>query len=391
MSEIPSSDNKPYAILTVESAAPLGFSGNMFTLVLLSHPIKHLGKSVYGLYMGGSEEDNGELYSYDSFGGVDNEELGQAAGGVEPYIWFEAGSDSTINSEYKGIAWTNYDILNEDDSLHMAASKPVYVGESDGSEPKPPSTITDKTIECGWTDYGENDTLSVTSVDMIQGWSVAGAWRCRVTDAAEGDSFTFEWYKDGQLISTGSGTSSDCVPSADEVGTFSYHCVISDPSGNSVTTATMTTVVKADDSGGDAGGDSGGSGGDDPDPDVPDPPEVTDITLTGIPDSVVPGAQITVGITVNGTGSYDSSYTIALSGNTTTNTRYATTTGGCIVYIGSDEKADSILITVTSVGDSTVYTSESIYITQTEEEEPTATAEQLIQAFWRGFAAGCAT
>jgi hypothetical protein len=141
-------------------------------------------------------------------------------------------------------------------------------------------------VECGWTDGGSG-TLGLKEIRLYQGFSVAGAWRCAVNGVVSG-AVTFEWYKDGKLISTQEKrTDSDCTPSADELGVFSYHCVVTHATGKTWETDPLTATVEVynggggsggggdssggdeggDDSGGDSGGgdDSGGdSGGDDP-------------------------------------------------------------------------------------------------------------------------------
>lgn len=137
-------------------------------------------------------------------------------------------------------------------------------------------------IEYGWTDGGSSGTLDQKEIRLYLGFSVAGAWRCAVNGVVSG-AVTFEWFKDGKLISTQEKrTYSDCTPSADELGVFSYHCVVTHATGITWETDPLTATVEVynggggsggggDSSGGDEGGDSGGgddsggdSGGDDP-------------------------------------------------------------------------------------------------------------------------------
>lgn len=242
-------------------------------------------------------------------------------------------------------------------------------------------------VEYGWSDGGEGDDLSVLQFTVPQGFHIAGKWQCIVsgTDSAVA---SFEWYRNGVLISTETGkTQSECRPSADNVGVFTYKCVITFENGKSVTAGDMTMVVEEYDPGEDPGGGGdpdpggGGGGGDD------ETSLVTGIDLHVYPDTVVPGGHATIEVTVNGIGNYSKAFTARLSGHSSADTELFSAGKSCNVWIAEEETAEYVLVTVASVQDPTVTATEMIYIDYSGTEDEGTTQEQLQRAFWKGFAA----
>lgn len=242
------------------------------------------------------------------------------------------------------------------------------------------------TVAYGWSDGGENDSLSLLDATIPLGFHVSGTWKCIVsgTDSAVA---SFEWYTNDVLIHTKTGaTESACEPkpSTDNLGVFDYHCVITFENGRSVTAGDMTITVEAYDPGEDPGGggdNPGGGGGDD------ETSLVTGIDLYVYPDTVVPGGRATIEVSVNGIGNYSKAFAARLSGHASSETELFAAGNSCTVWIAEEETAEYVLVTVVSVQDPTVTATEMIYINHSGTEEEGTTQQQLQQAFWKGFAA----
>ena len=242
------------------------------------------------------------------------------------------------------------------------------------------------TVEYGFWDGGEDGDLSILQFTVPQGFHVAGNWQCIVsgTDSAVA---SFEWYRNNALISTVTGrTHSECRPTADQIGTFNYKCVITFENGKSVTAEPMTMTVEAYDPGGDPdpGGGGGGGGDDDGDDETS---LVTGIDLHVYPETVVPGGHATIEVTVNGIGNYSQAFTARLSGNSSPETELFSAGNSCNVWIAEEETAEYVLVTVASVQDPTITATEMIYIDYSGTEDEGTTQEQLQRAFWKGYAA----
>jgi len=138
------------------------------------------------------------------------------------------------------------------------------------------------------------------------------------------------------------------------------------------------------DSGGDSGGGDSG-GGDDGSSGTSS--LVTDIALSVNPDTVVPGGHSIIEVSVNGTGDYSQAFTAQLSGHTSPDTHLVAGSNSCNLWVGEDETASSVLVTVSSVQDPSITAVKTIYIDQSgAEEDEATTAQQLQQTFWRGYA-----
>jgi hypothetical protein len=156
--------------------------------------------------------------------------------------------------------WSNTDIYRISDINNIEGTKSLFLA---GSSPV--------ILEWGWTDYGDDDegvglTGVVTSITVPPGCSIVGAWRCKVS-GYDGEITSFAWEKNGELApyTTTHGNYSDCVPTADELGTDHYRCFVTLDSGKELYTDLMLVAVKELDpgeSGGSGGGDGGGNGDD---------------------------------------------------------------------------------------------------------------------------------
>ena len=114
---------------------------------------------------------------------------------------------------------------------------------------------------------------------------------------------------------------------------------------------------------------------------------VTDIALSVNPDTVVPGGHSIIEVSVNGTGDYSQAFTAQLSGHTSPDTHLVAGSNSCNLWVGEDETASSVLVTVSSVQDPSITAVKTIYIDQSgAEEDEATTAQQLQQTFWRGYA-----
>lgn len=114
---------------------------------------------------------------------------------------------------------------------------------------------------------------------------------------------------------------------------------------------------------------------------------VTDIALSVNPDTVVPGGHSIIEVSVNGTGDYSQAFIAQLSGHTSPDTHLVAGSNGCNLWVSEDETASSVLITVSSLQDPSITAAGTIYIDQSgAEEDEATTAEQLQQAFLRGYA-----
>ena len=242
------------------------------------------------------------------------------------------------------------------------------------------------TVEYGFWDGGEGDALSITEFTVPQGFHVTGTWKC-IVSGTDSPVAKMEWYRNKVLISTETGKSeSECKPSADTIGTFTYHCVITFENGKSVTAGDMTMTVEAYDPGEDPGGGGdnpggGGGGGDD------ETSLVTGIDLYVYPDTVVPGGHATIEVSVNGIGNYSKAFTARMSGHASSETELFSAGYSCNVWVAEEETAEYVLVTVTSVQDPNITATEMLYIDHTGTEEEGTTQEQLQKAFWKGFAA----
>lgn len=290
------------------------------------------------------------------------------------WIWT---SSPYVDHSYKPC-WTNKDIYgwgsskdpNVEEYLVTAATKPLEL-----------------VLETGWTDYGSDGQimdLTDRTLTVPQGSSVAGAFRCSVIGASA-ESFTFEWYENGKLVSTRKNrTYSDYKPSAKKTGSFNIHCKVTSSDGVSLETDSMYWKVVTSGSGG------GGSGGGTEDEVIGGgiilSSRVTDIVLTVSPDTVVPGGHSLIEVSVNGIGNYSQAFTAQIGGYASAATHLVTGGYGCNVWIAEDETADYVLVTVTSVQDPTITATEMIYIDQSATEEEDTAADKLQIAYWKGFA-----
>lgn len=297
------------------------------------------------------------------------------------YTLREDGNAWTLAETYSGMAGTGFNYSYNNFDIWVSPDIPNSQG-----------TIVFQTsdrgfVEYGWSDGGEGDDLSVLQFTAPQGFHIAGTWKCTVsgTDSAVA---SFEWYRNGELISTETGkTQTECRPTADNIGVFTYKCVITFENGKSVTAGNMTMVVEEYDPGEDPGGGGdpdpggGGGGGDD------ETSLVTGIDLHVYPDTVVPGGHATIEVTVNGIGNYSQAFTARLSGHASAETELFSAGKSCNVWIGEAETAEYVLVTVASVQDPTVTATEMVYIDYSGTEDEGTTQEQLQRAFWKGFAA----
>lgn len=241
-------------------------------------------------------------------------------------------------------------------------------------------------VEYGFWDGGTGDSLNITKFTVPQGFHVAGKWRC-IVSGTDSPVARMEWYRNNVLISTETGKSeSECRPTADNVGVFTYHCVITFENGKSVTAGDMIMAVEAYEPGIDPGGGGypdpgGGGGGND------ETPLVTGIGLNVYPRTVVPGGRATVEVSVYGVGNYSQAFTAELSGNASAETELVAGENRCNVWISEEETADYVLITVTSEQDPYITATEMVYIDHDGMTEEDTTEEQLQGTFWKGYAA----
>lgn len=302
--------------------------------------------------------------------------------------WSEPVSGSHwiwTNSPYvdgsTGPCWTSKDIYG------WNTSGKEWVDQG-ATEPK------ELVIESGWTDYGpDEELLDLTgrTLDILQGMSVAGVFRCKV-NASNAENFRFEWYENGNLVSTqqNNRTYSDYRPSSAKTGENNCYCMVTalDAEGNPLKISVyanlswrnanlaLTTdyfrwkVVPYDYN-------------------IPAvESRVTGIALTVSPDTTVPGGHSFINVSVTGTGSYNPDFTAQISNHASPNTLLVTGDYGGNVWIGEDETADYVLVTVASVQDPTITATEMIYIDHSGTvPDPGSTEEQIQLAYWKGFAA----
>lgn len=145
-------------------------------------------------------------------------------------------------------------------------------------------------------------------------------------------------------------------------------------------TATLT-VYKTSDPGGEGGG-----GGTDPGGGGVDTSGVTDIQVSMYPEEVAPGGHAIFEVLVVGEGNYSSEYTLELNGQESEDTYVVEGRGLGNIWVAEDETADFVLLTVTSVENPLIQTSEMLYINQDAVIEPEATAEQLQRSYMQGMA-----
>ena len=294
----------------------------------------------------------------------------------------EDGNAWTLEETFSGMAGTGFNYLYQNpDGIWVSCDIPNLKGETVFR------TSDRGFVEYGWSDGGEGDALSVLQFTVPQGFHSAGEWKC-IVSGTDSPVAKMEWYRNNVLISTETGKSeSECIPTADNVGVFTYKCVITFENGKSVTAGDMTMVVEEYDPGEDPGGGGdpdpggGGGGGDD------ETSLVTGIDLHVYPDTVVPGGHATIEVTVNGIGNYSKAFTARLSGHSSAETELFSAGSSCNVWIAEEETAEYVLVTVASVQDPTITATEMIYIDYSGTEDEGTTREQLQRAFWKGFAA----
>lgn len=254
-------------------------------------------------------------------------------------------------------------------------------------------TITGIDLQCNYDTIQQGDLTTFIAVvnaaaedaSCVPKW----AWTAAIEGATDPTTIVSRSNPQGTLAGINVGLD-------EEVGNIITLTVTSmhDPS---ISVSKEFEILEGDFSG---GGDSGDSSGGDTGGDDTTGPEITDISLTGIPDTVSPGDQITVGVAVSGTGSYSKAFTVGLSGHTSENTYFFKGGSAISLYIGSDETADTIVLTVTSSQDPSISVEEYIFIeqtgdgtggdgtgtdTETEAAEKAVMVEALKAAFWSGF------
>lgn len=98
-----------------------------------------------------------------------------------------------------------------------------------------------------------------------------------------------------------------------------------------------------------------------------EPSTITGITILA-PDSVTSGFYVDITADVSGTGDYDTSATCTMSGATSSATMLRNWgTNHWRIFVGADETAESITVTVTSVQDSTFTASKTITVKTLED------------------------
>lgn len=319
------------------------YNGNVAVLGFNSYYIKEYSNATYGVW-------------YDTI----------ASGTQSHYTdgaWGSQTSFSSLNicrhdpyDKHPGTFWANKDLPCKNDDgeeyVHHVGSEPSYF-----------------IIEYGWADGGEDDNEKLgsqtrTSYELTQGWSVAGVFRC-IGETSDGDELTFEWRKDGELISTTVGAYADCKPSAKEIGTFRYYCVVTKSSGESLRTDTITVVVEEDESGDPGDG-----------TDTEKESYVSGIILEATPQTVFTGEQVTINVTVEGMGNYSKAFVADIFGHTSLVTTLIVNDTVCTLTIGTDETADIVTVTVMA-GDISEFV--DIYVRYD-------TPERLRAAFLKGYA-----
>lgn len=267
-------------------------------------------------------------------------------------------------------------------------------------------------LEYGFTDYGSDDAIQDMSGRVLEGykdWSIAGAFRVKVRSfgGPNAASVKFDWYLSGKLVKTtqDSRTVSDYKPPTDTAGTFSVQCTVTvlDADGNPLQESVYSTPfwekydfartvsfpykvtvgpnMELPD------GISPGGPGSIPTV-IPVPrPKVTDILLTIDPETVAPGGRSVATVSVIGSGNYNRAYTAELSGNVSSQTFLVHGGSRCNVWIGEDETAESVTVTVASEADPTITASGTIYIGEGTGDDDGITPEKLQLAFWKGYAA----
>lgn len=142
------------------------------------------------------------------------------------------------------------------------------------------------------------------------------------------------------------------------------------------------SVVSGNSNGGDSGGSGGGDSGD------IEPSLITNIELFIQPDELVPGGHAVASVIVSGTGEYNQDFTVEISGSNSLKTCFIKGIAYHNIWVGEDETAEFILVTVTSVQDPSMSETEMIYIDHSGTTvDPGATVEQLQRAYWNGYSA----
>lgn len=143
----------------------------------------------------------------------------------------------------------------------------------------------------------------------------------------------------------------------------------------SVTVSKAITVIPYN-----GGGGGNGNGPYDP------TSKVMDISLLAFPDTVAPGGFSIILTSVNGVGDYSQQITAQISGHSSEDTKVYSDGYFCNIAVGKDESAQSVLVTVTSVQDPTVFASVVVMVDHSgTSENPVTEKEQIRQMFWSGF------
>ena len=103
-------------------------------------------------------------------------------------------------------------------------------------------------IDWGYTDYGEGDSLNKNPLKRIlQGGSIAGAFRCQTYNTKGDEELRFRWYENGENLVKEDAYStrkySDFVPSTDVLGINRYYCIVDSVSLLSYKTDRMVVEV----------------------------------------------------------------------------------------------------------------------------------------------------
>ena len=254
----------------------------------------------------------------------------------------------------------------------------------------------------GWNHNGNIETDVPDVQDMTcpqiteeesQTWLLQLRLVCQAMVPDEG-RLSIEWYRDGELVATSEGSNvltSKIIPAVDQLGTFTYFAAVTHYVDGLYTTINCQqlnlTVVEYDFGNYDPDTGEDTSGLIPPGVILPGFDTVTDIKVTMYPDTVCPGGHAIFEVQVIGEGDYSEEYTLELNGQESGDTFVNEGRGLGNIWVAEDETADFVLLTVTSVENPLIQTSEMLYIDHETVEEPAATSEQLQRAFMQG----CAT
>ena len=261
----------------------------------------------------------------------------------------------TISLDGIRLIWTNTDIPDESGGIYFAATEPVPV-------------LIVCSIQC---------PDSVTKGLFIFLWC----------SDQEGNSIDFSCTLSGhtssmtKLLQAGERTLRLYCGSDETAGSLSIQVASAeDPSA----TASKTIAVLAADGG---GGDSGGPS--DPGPTDPSTTsKVTGIDMYVYPDRVAPGGLATIEVFVSGEGDYSDAFRASILGQLSNSTQFSASGNTCNLLVGTDETAQSILVTAVSVQNPDVMKSVLVTIDYGgETTDETTEEEQIRQMFWNGFAA----